>query len=190
MSETTIFPCPYCTENDYTAPTKVLLLDHIRLVHSVDPGFSIRCDVDGCCRSFKNFRTYQNHQLTHLTHQPEVPENDADASGAGDVDNSLVGRPEPLNDHMNESAQPEAQPDIKEFAAKWILKISETKCLTRAATLSIISDVSDLLECVLSSLKCKIHNANATGSLTASKIDNIFSSQLSKPFEGLDSFHQ
>jgi len=30
--------------------------------------------------------------------------------------------------------------DFKEYAAKWILKISETRSLTRAATLGIVQD--------------------------------------------------
>jgi len=132
---------------------------------------------------------YQNHQLTHCTgNQPDNSENDmyTDLEVPEAVATASARGGEP-NAEMNAYLQP----DIQAFAAKRILKISETKCLTRTAMLSIISDVSDLLECVLSSLKCKIDHANELHSpLTASMIDDIFASKLSKPFEGLDSFHQ
>ena len=45
-----VMPCPYCTEDEFYA-SKVLLMTHIRIVHSMESGFSIPCSVDGCRRT-------------------------------------------------------------------------------------------------------------------------------------------
>ena len=63
------FLCHYWVE-DFSVPSENLLLNHIRLVHSSEPGFSIQCTVNGCSRTFKNFRTYQNHKHNQAENQP------------------------------------------------------------------------------------------------------------------------
>ena len=35
--------CSYCIEDVFSAPSEILLLNHIRLVYSCDPNFSIQC---------------------------------------------------------------------------------------------------------------------------------------------------
>lgn len=61
--------CPYCDDSEeFSAPSQVLLLNHVRLVHSNDPDFSIQCSFPDCSRTFVNFRTYQNHLLVHPRH--------------------------------------------------------------------------------------------------------------------------
>ena len=75
------FYCPYCVKDDFTAPSEVLLLTNIRVVHSLDPNFTIQCSVNGCNRTFKNFRTYQNHRLTHrptVSTHSDLPDSDFD----------------------------------------------------------------------------------------------------------------
>lgn len=118
--------CPYCNEQDFRAPSDVLLFQHIRLVHAEDPGFSIQCSFDGCSRTFTHFRTYQNHILSHNSIQlreedQSEPTYDCDSNG-------------PLN-------KPPYIPTTEEtqsFAAKWILKTSETRSLTRAASVGTL----------------------------------------------------
>ena len=66
------YPCPYCAE--FAAVTEKLLLQHVRIVHSNEPGFRIQCSFSGCARVFRNFRTYQNHLLKHpLSPTPGMP---------------------------------------------------------------------------------------------------------------------
>ena len=59
------YACPYCNEEEFSAPNEILLMGHIRGVHSLYPNFSLQCSKDGCERTFRNFRTYQNHLLSH-----------------------------------------------------------------------------------------------------------------------------
>ena len=54
-------PCPYCS-GEFSAPSDELLLTHIRLVHSYDPGFTIQCSLNGCSITFSNFKAYQKHR--------------------------------------------------------------------------------------------------------------------------------
>lgn len=76
--------CPYCIEQEYIAPSKSLLLGHIRVVHSADPDFTIQCIDEGCSRTFKNFRTYQNHNLLH--HSTEEQDEEAQLQPLCDLD--------------------------------------------------------------------------------------------------------
>ena len=52
------FKCPLCV---FLAATLTLILGHIRLVHSSDPGFNVTCGIDGCSRKFQTFRSLYQH---------------------------------------------------------------------------------------------------------------------------------
>ena len=58
------FPCPYCATEEFAAPSEKLLLNHIRLVHSHDPDFSIQCSHPGCSRTFVT--EFQNVSKSHF----------------------------------------------------------------------------------------------------------------------------
>lgn len=140
------FVCPYCIEEVFTSPSEALLLNHIRLVHSCDPNFSIQCCKDGCLRTFNNFRTYQNHCRSH--HE----DNDADEGSMHPLASS-----EAVNVTMSSSSNtPTTVNDLQAFSAKWILKTSETRYLTQKASLGIVHDVSDLVEVVSQSLQDQV----------------------------------
>lgn len=84
--------------------------------------------------------------------------------------------------------------NVKSFAAKWILKTSETRKLTRAATQGVINDVSEMIDYILMLLKEQVHGiltANDVDSsiLLLAQITDIFSGSITKPFAGLASFH-
>ena len=50
--------CPMCR---FEAPTKPLLLNHLRLVHANDPRFSVPCGIGGCTYSAKSFSAFYSH---------------------------------------------------------------------------------------------------------------------------------
>lgn len=184
MSHTN-FICPYCIEDDFTAPSEVLLLTHIRRVHSFEPNFSIQCSIDGCSRTFKNFRTYQNHRLTHrpAISEGDIP-SDTESNPDYDQDPSFEGSMLP---HLPSSS------DVQSHAAKWILKTSEMRSLTRAATIGVVEDVSDLVEFIGQSLKdqtCHILSSSGVDPETVCRVSDVFKSYIVKPFDGLSSFHQ
>ena len=181
------FFCPYCP-GEYAAPSGELLLTHIRIVHASDPNFSIQCSLNGCERTFKNFRTYQNHRLLH--HRSE-----ADSVLATDVGESTG---DPTDFSGSDASPPHITsptiiPDMQCFTARWILKTRETRMLTRSAMQGIIEDVEDLVRFVTDVLKSQTHETLEHHGITPGLIpglEDVFTGKVTRPFEGLSSFHQ
>ena len=198
MAESLSFICPYCTE-DFLAPSEVLLLDHIRVVHSLDPNFTIRCNKDGCSRTFTNFRTYQNHRRTHVSTPPATNVHGDSLDIDTDPTSSISGHDTTVNAAMHAPSSHTPVPqlptsaEMQSFAAKWILKTSETRSLTRTATIGIVEDVSELVDTVTQALKHQTQCTLAGRGVdqpTISSLDEVFASCVAKPFQGLLSFHQ
>ena len=181
-------PCFFFTiavwiQNMYT-------LTHIRLVHSCDPNFSIQCSKDGCSRTFKNFRTYQNHCL--LKHRHAVCE-PADSSSTETANTADFYEDDHGFDHAGLTPRLPSESDVQSYAAKWILKTSELRSLTRAATPGVVHDTSDLLDFVTQSLRDQtshILSSHWVGDGIVHSITSIFDSYITKPFRGLTTFHQ
>ena len=98
----TAMNCSYCS-GLFSAPSEALLLTHIRVTHSSDPGFSIQCSVSGCSRTFTNFRTFQNHRLTHRGKESESGDGatlDENADTEGDFNSSIAVAHGPTSDDM------------------------------------------------------------------------------------------
>ena len=177
------FMCHYCVE-DFVAPSEYLLLNHIRLVHSTEPGFSIQCTVGGCFRTFRNFRTYQNHKFKH-GQEPRI-----------DDENNLLGNQpgfqqpdEPSSSNEIESSF--STDEMQSYVVKWILKTREARSLSRATTNGIIEDVRDLMDVTTQSLKSRLKQVLVSKNVDEdilSVIDYEFSNV--KPFDGVMSFHQ
>ena len=183
MAAATAFFCSYCTE-EFFAPSEVLLLNHIRIVHSYDPGFSIQCSNNGCLRTFTNFRTYQNHRLQHRS--IEVIENNDESDDGYEEDIETVPS---LEDDSVQSAIPT---DMRTIAAKWILRTGEVRNLTRKATQGVIEDTEHLVDFVTESLKSQVNsvlNTNGINPANISGLKEVFSDTVTKPFDGLSSFH-
>ena len=111
VTSSAVYPCPLCPGDDFVAPSEVLLLNHIHLVHSCEENFSIQCSFPGCPRTFKNFGTYQNHRCCHRYQQ---------------VEESFTYEGDDLIDSEIEtelSMTPAVElPDLQPYAARWILK--------------------------------------------------------------------
>ena len=179
MASSAVCTCPLCPGDDFVAPSEVLLLNHIRLVHSCDPNFSI---LPGCLRTFKNFRTYQNHRLCHGHQQKFIEES------------STYGGDDIVDSEIELSMTPAVElPDLLPYAARWILKTRESRYLTRAATQGIIEDVQDLLTVVSQSMETQTRAVLHESGIDFDSVPNlkmVFSGPASKPFEKVASFHQ
>ena len=174
------YVCSYCVEDTFIAPSEVLLLNHIRLVHSCDPNFSIQCSSEGCSRTFSNFRTFQNHcRMCRAVYSPGPISLDNDGHSDSHSDAaSIVSAAESVTASISAD-------DLQSFSAKWILKTSETRSLTRAATLGIVNDVSDLLGFISDSLKEQIRKVlqqNGVDDSIIREIGGVFNGFLVRPF--------
>lgn len=115
--------CTYCVENEFAAPSRSLLLDHIRLVHSQDPDFTIQCPHSGCSQTFHNFRTYQNHQLTHVQSSSEAEVEEPDEVTASSDGHNVSDVPIDSEIRTEEAEVCRASDDfgsdhIRQYAAK------------------------------------------------------------------------
>ena len=178
--------CSYCVEEVFTAPSEILLLNHIRLVHSCDPNFNIQCSSEWCSRTFTNFRTFQNHRrMCYADPSPEPNVSDDHSEAAScclSEDQSVTGNIPSFS-----------AADLQAYSAKWVLKTSETRFLTRTATLGIVHDVTDLLEFITELLKEQTRDVlyqNGVDDSIVCEVEGVFSGFSVRPFEKLTSFHQ
>ena len=177
-------PCSYCS-GEFFSPSEELLLTHIRLVHSSDPGFSIQCSEQGCSRYFSSFKAYQNHRrLKHGSNNTaDQPTLDANEE-VEDLDCTDIEAHNP--------SVPSTE-DMQHFSSRWILKTRETRKLSRAAMQGVIEDVGDLVTFISGTLESQTRatlRANGVSSQLMSGLEEVFSGPATKPFAGLQSFHQ
>ena len=142
------FVYSYCTDTDFSAPSEQLLQTHIQLVHSLDPDFQIQHSKGNCSRTFTNYRTYQNHCNSHHA--------TLNTEGSSDVE-AMEADTEPLESQdvdlgSGECVVPDSN-QLQIFAAKWLLKTSETRSLTRAASIGIVADVSEMIQTISETLQ-------------------------------------
>ena len=189
----TSFVCRYCTDTDFSAPSKQLLQNHVQLVHSLDPNFRIQCNEGSCSRTFTNYRTYQNHRNSH--HATLTTEGSSDLSTLETVHVEADTEPSESQD-IDLGSDEGVMPDYKQlqlFAAKWLLKTSETRSLTRAASIGIVADVSEMIQTISETLQretSEVLSANGINPVVISTINEIFHGKFTRPFEGLFTFHQ
>ena len=182
-----LFSCQYCccTEQEFHTPSEKLLLDHIRKVHSMEPNFVIQCLREDCARTFKNFRTFQNHLLTHRDQLPPEDETVIFPTG-GSVSSSETSPAIPQESSLSVDS-------VQSYAAKWILETSEKQKLTRQAMLGIVQDTSFLFDSITQAICQQVTTVLAQMDVQLSvlpQVEKVFSSAITKPFEGLMSFHQ
>ena len=176
----------------------------------MDPGFSIQCSFAGCSRTFSNFRTYQNHRLIHREQVQVIVADDLGADGnsipgydaliraehspsdcsTGDYSQNHDGVVGELGLEVNATSNSSTNVDMQTYAAKWILKTSEARSLTRAASMGIVEDASDFIDFVTDSLRVQLTQEFKTDSEVLSRIDQIFQNHFTNPFDNLKSFHQ
>ena len=59
MAEAMTYGCPMCP---FVAPSVALLLSHLRLLHSNDPRFLVRCGIEpGCTYTARTFSALYSH---------------------------------------------------------------------------------------------------------------------------------
>lgn len=86
------------------------------------------------------------------------------------------------------------QCDFTHYCAKWILKTSETRRLTRNSTLGIVQDVTDLVREVSTSIEDQVKvclQQNGINFDTVLGLSDVFSENnpITMPFSELMTFH-
>ena len=186
--------CSYCPcSEQFCAPSQKLLERHIKLAHTHEPGFRIKCSHLSCSRFFTNYRTYQNHLRLHKSGPEDEGNNiehEVSRGCIGEIDSEIM---EVQNNCEN--ADTEISPNLTDYCARWILKTSETRKLTRVATVGIVEDVSELVKEVVSCVETQVKGCLENGGINFTSIPglcDIFShnNEVVTPLSPLMTFHQ
>ncbi len=175
--------CSIC--NTFSAPSTKILYRHYQARSFQRPRLSIKCLFNPCNRLFKNYRTWQNHLLAHTKESTTRREDDDDYDDDG-------GGERDIGNEYNVSDKDAGT--LTDYCAKWILNMSETRKLTRSASVGIVQDVNELVAKVACKLKSQIvaclERTNAPLESIA-RLNEIFSpsNSIVSPFAGLDTFH-
>lgn len=175
--------CVYC---DFRSPSEQLLLVHIRQVHSNDPNFRIECDIEQCRRMFTNYRSYINHIRHHAKQSENMNKENGEDNDDNENNNDEDGSGE---EHITNYTEQPNYFNMKDFSAKWILKASESRCLTRTALLGILDYVSEMVQIIVDNIHRDVQQLFETDSSMIGQVDEIFHQPYVKPFLRLETFH-
>lgn len=91
------FCCTRC--NKYQTNKFNSLLQHLKLIHSHEPYFSLRCGIDGCERVYHKIESYLSHvRRKHPDHKNDPVKDNDDYEEAPDISDQLTG-----NKHCEDS---------------------------------------------------------------------------------------
>jgi hypothetical protein len=145
----------------------------MKMVHYHDPGFFFECST--CHRKYTNHRSYQNHILKHKK-QTNCSDDGTNTGIPNDSDSlncQSTQHPDQIDVHdvslhyhdgvpvanvVCDSNEIVKNLDLTDHCAKWILKTSETRSLTRTATIGVVQDVSDLISDITDHLKTQVQS--------------------------------
>lgn len=165
--------CPCCAHSEKKL---VDLLRHIRLLHFGTPGFTtLKCNLDGCHRTFKKFTVFRNHiYQIHSDSQLLQPETDTrtpSPSPSLHDDDPPHFHPE-LDGLSSESDEDDTSTNtasaydidrgilsMQKAAAIWTLKTQEVCKLPQSTTAKIMEDVGSLYESALVNIHAHVSSA-------------------------------
>ena len=165
-----------------------MLLSHIRVVQSSEPGFRIQCNFQGCRRSFKNFSTFRNHiygyhkEATQTDKAETRNEVNLDFERDNAEDNECEQAP-PIGITTNE---------LERSAALWILKTKECHRIPQSVLDGMLPDLISLFQEASTlaqyNIKETLMNAGVSSEIVRSAFDHMTEdSILSNPFRSLNS---
>lgn len=115
----------------FTCTTLRLLLSHIYMQHSQEPGFNVRCGVNGCPRTYNKYNSFYRH--LHREHIESLQQTTNQNQGQEDGNLNLDDvNPNPIdtdmlhndNNHEVENAtdsvsEPEDQNEVYTWVTVW-----------------------------------------------------------------------
>lgn len=150
----TMIVCPSCPGTQFK--TLRMLLKHIRVTHSHSSTFHMRCNFQGCKRSFHNFHSYKNHIWTFH----DVTDSELSSDRERDEESSTISDDDhfPSPDHslgvervdfsMEDTSTIDEQ-SLQQAAATWILKTRERHRIPLSVFDEIISDMQSFFQVCL-----------------------------------------
>lgn len=188
-----------CVSCGFLSPSLDLHISHLRLVHSADSSFCVRCDFDGCLEEFRAFSAYNSHiyrkhRVALGLEKPVEPEVEVDKGHQ--FDHLGTAEPPYLGDTNSEQQLDEgghqwhmchtAPKAYTEKNAEFLMSLTEGKQLSQAAIEEVIEGCRSIHNQAVSQYREKMNQK-----LLEAGIDPSITSEIEQtdPFEGLHSAH-
>lgn len=144
-----MYTCQIC--NLFGGNSFASVLRHIGEIHRFDPGLVIRCGIEHCPQTYTNYESFRSHVyrkhrvVLHEESTPNVTETCDDNS-----DQSDASAYEMVDLFTSEVS------DIKDFGAKFLIKVREEYRIPQLTLNKLINDVKGLWIVALDSIKVKL----------------------------------
>ena len=178
--------CPCCAHSEKKL---VDLLRHIRLLHFGTPGFTtLKCNLDGCQRTFRKFTVYRNHiYQIHSDSQLLQPATDTRTPSPSP---SIHGDDPPLfypeldglssESDEDDTSSPASAYDInrgilsmQKAAAISVLKTQEVSKLPQSTTAKIMKGIGSLYESALVNIHAHVSSVLNESGISPDTIPNL-----------------
>ena len=147
------------------------------------------------CVFYTYFYNYYNSIFLYVAQSNEASEEDINDDDLY-TDESIENESEiDIDSSVSNDRGIATAEELQSGNAKWILKVGETKALTRTAVNGVIQDASDLVQDVTEELKRQVFRVisdNGIDPTTLNGLTDVFSAlnPICTPFNGLATFQQ
>ena len=175
--------CSLCAS--FAAPTLKAVIRHIGVVHARDPGFHIKCGIQGCIRTYKNYSSFKKHVYRHHRDQlnPVHPDPCHISTDEGSAPPEMSCGDDTGFDFLN-SDDSEAGYDHTEQAALFVLKAKHVHKISQSALNDLLLDVSAMISDRVQFVKNQVH-PHLQGPSSSSALEAFQHPAIVDPFRGL-----
>lgn len=139
-----IVKCPLCSS--FAAKSLKGVIRHLGLVHAHDAGFYVRCEIQGCPRTYNKFYSYKKHNM-YSKHRDILIEN-ADAAQLQNVLHGEADGAESDGDisGMDTTDSTAGNVSSSREAALFVLKARHVHKVAQSSISELLLDFTTLLE--------------------------------------------
>ena len=175
-----MYTCPIC--NHFGGNSFASVLRHIGEVHRFDPGLVIRCGIERCPQTYTNYESFRSHvyrkhrTMLHAISTPSATEMD-ESSNPSDI----------ITDEAVDDLITTGPPNLKDFGAKFLLKVREEYRIPQSTLNKLINDVKGLWVVALDSIKIKLEKEveSMSSAIDIESFKKCFEDSF--PLDGLES---
>ena len=201
-----LLPCSssakQCSLCSYFSPSLSQHVSHLRLVHSQDPNFFVKCGIEGCSSHFSTFAAFNTHIYRHhrsalgliqterVSNTPEFSGEEESESDLQNLDPQFVPDAS-VFDQGDEDLQPSCtyiHDCQKESNAKFVLGLAEGHCVSDAAVQYVIDGCRKVSAQTAAHIQEVVKNKLSELEVDTSVIEHVhqkIDDRFVDPFDGL-----
>lgn len=177
-----------------------LYISHLRLVHSKDRSFSVKCGIEDCREVYTAFAAFSSHVYRHhrvtLGLERDVSSGTVLCSSGVDVvedspimpdaENAILEVDEPRNGNI--CGQPD--PPLLTQAAKFLLHLREGCRISEVAMTTVMEKCNQICTRVVNDVVLEIIDGLMQSNIDPHIIEDVLSNPVPNPFEGVDTIYR